>query len=74
MFKDGPVDGARKQWANEEGQPLIAILQEKTLQTATYAVNKDELSESIYSLLDLLTMFTSPNRWTDKNGGDTTQC
>ncbi len=47
MFKEGPVDAARKQWANDEGQPLIAMLQEKTLQTATYAVNKDELSKSI---------------------------
>ena len=47
VFEEGPGDGGRKQWSNEQGQPLVAILQEKTLQTATYAVNKDELSKSL---------------------------
>lgn len=45
VFEEGGA--ARKQWANEGGQPLVAMLQEKTIQTATYAVDKDELSEFI---------------------------
>ena len=51
VFEDGkpvPVDPGRKQWGNEEGSPLIAMLQEKTLQTGTYAVNKEELGLCVW--------------------------
>ena len=51
VFEEGAGDGGRKQWGNEQGQPLVAILQERTLQTATYAINKDELSESLTELV-----------------------
>lgn len=33
-----PVDSPRRLWDKKEGQPLAAMLQNKTLQTATYAV------------------------------------
>lgn len=33
--------GARKQWEEGEGAPLVELLQHKQLQTATYAVNSD---------------------------------
>ena len=33
--------GARKQWGEGEGAPLVELLQHKQLQTATYAINSD---------------------------------
>ncbi len=36
----GGAKEERKQWGAGEGAPLVAMLQEKTLQTATYAQSK----------------------------------
>ncbi len=74
VFEEGVAGPARKQWANEGGQPLVAMLQVKTIQTATYAVGKDELSEFICAhtyCYTVLMGFFSRDRWSDKNGGDT---
>jgi hypothetical protein len=35
-----PHSDARKQWGGGDGASLVAMLQEKTLQTATYAVQR----------------------------------
>ena len=35
-----PPSDARKQWTGGDGASLVAMLQEKTLQTATYGVQK----------------------------------
>ncbi len=55
VFEEGAAEPVRKQWANEGGQPIVAMLHQKTIQTATYAVGKDELSEFLscfsYSIL-----------------------
>lgn len=40
-----PVDSPRRQWDKKEGQPLAAMLQAKTLQTATYAVTSNSKTE-----------------------------
>ena len=36
-----PINEGRKQWGEVAGTPLVAMLQEKELQTATYAVSAD---------------------------------
>lgn len=41
-----PEAEARKHWEEKEGIPLVAMLQEKTLQTATYAVKNNPGSPS----------------------------
>lgn len=59
VFEEGkpvPVDLGRKQWGNEEGSPLIAMLQEKTLQTGTYAVNKEELGWCVFLTFSTVTV------------------
>ena len=38
---DVPVE-VRRKWGEGEGIPLAAMLQEKTLQTGTYAVNNTQ--------------------------------
>lgn len=43
-----PPGDARKLWGAEEGVPLVAMLQEKTLQTATYAVQKSATQSMFY--------------------------
>jgi len=47
VFEEGAAIGGRREWGNNEANPIVKILQQKPLQTATYAVNKDELSKSL---------------------------
>ena len=54
----GSEEGGRKHWGGGEGAaPLVAMLQEKTLQTATYSVPNTTQSEYVWVSFEILFNF-----------------